>query len=80
VGTPVIGLYACTNPQRARPYLSEAYTVNRYPEAVQAKYGKMPSQLPWGTRVREPGTMERIRVEDVTRMLDKLMADRAAHP
>lgn len=73
VGTPVIGLYACTNPDRARPYLSASYTVNRYPEAIQAKYGKMPDQLPWGTRVREPGTMERIRVEDVTLMLDKLM-------
>jgi len=75
VGTPVIGLYACTNPDRARPYLSNAYTVNRYPEAVEAKYGKMPDELPWGIRVRDAGTMERIRVEDVTRMLDKLMAE-----
>lgn len=74
VGTPVIGLYACTNPDRARPYLSGAYTVNRYPEAVQAKYGKLPDQLPWGIRVRDAGTMERIRVEDVTGMLDKLMS------
>ncbi len=74
VDTPVIGLYACTNPDRARPYLSEAYIVNRYPEAVQAKYGKMPDQLPWGIRVRDAGTMERIRVEDVTAVLDKLMS------
>jgi len=78
VGTPVIGLYACTNPDRARPYLSEIYTVNRYPEAVLAKYGKMPEQLPWGIRIRDAGTMERIRVEDVTRMVDKLMAETAA--
>lgn len=78
VNTPVIGLYACTNPDRARPYLSKPYTVNRYPEAVQAKYGKMPADLPWGIRVRDAGTMERIRVEDVTRMLDQLMADMAA--
>ncbi len=74
VGTPVIGLYACTNPERARPYLSAAYTVNRYPEAVQAKYGKMPDQLPWGIRIRDPGTMERIQVDDVTAVLDKLMS------
>ncbi|HEX9802807.1 MAG TPA: glycosyltransferase family 9 protein [Gammaproteobacteria bacterium] len=78
VGTPVIGLYACTNPDRARPYLSAAYTVNRYPEAVQAKYGKLPEQLPWGVRVRDAGTMERIRVEDVTGVLDRLMSA-AAH-
>ncbi len=73
VGTPVIGLYACTNPDRARPYLSAAYTVNRYPDAVLAKFGKAPEQLPWGIRVRDSGTMERIQVEDVTAMLDKLM-------
>jgi heptosyltransferase I len=78
VGTPVIGLYACTNPDRARPYLSAAYTVSRYPEAVQAKYGKLPEQLPWGVRVRDAGTMERIRVEDVTGVLDRLMSA-AAH-
>jgi heptosyltransferase I len=74
VDTPVIGLYACTNPDRARPYLSAAYVVNRYPEAVQAKYGKMPQQLPWGVRVRDAGTMERIKVEDVTGVLDRLMS------
>ncbi len=73
VGTAVIGLYACTNPDRARPYLSAAYTVNRYPEAIQSKYGKIPDELPWGTRVRDPGTMERIQVEDVTAVVDSLM-------
>lgn len=75
VGTPVIGLYASTNPERARPYLSVRYEVNRYPEAVQAKFAKMPEQLPWGTRVRDPGTMELISFEDVIRQLDKLIAD-----
>lgn len=78
VGTPVIGLYAATNPDRARPYLSKRWVVNRYPEAVYAKYGKMPPDLPWGARVREPGTMERISVDDVTRVLDELLAE--AHP
>lgn len=74
VGTPVIGLYACTNPDRARPYLSGEFVVNKYPEAVQAKYGRPIDELPWGTRVRDPGTMERILAADVTAMLDKLMA------
>jgi len=73
VGTPVIGLYAATNPDRAKPYLSGNWVVNRYPEAVRAEYGKMPDELPWGTRVREPGTMERITVQDVTRVLDELL-------
>lgn len=80
VGTPVIGLYACTNPDRARPYLSEEYVVNRYPEAVQAKYGKGIDELPWGIRVREPGTMERITVKEVMEMLDRVVAHSRGNP
>lgn len=72
-GTPVIGLYACTNPDRARPYLSADYTVNKYPEAVAAKYNRTVDEVPWGTRVRDPGTMERITAADVTARLDGLM-------
>jgi len=71
----VIGLYACTNPDRARPYLSAEYVVNRYPEAVLAKYGKPVSELPWGIRVKEPGTMQRILPDEVCAMLDKVLAD-----
>lgn len=74
VGTPVIGLYACTNPDRARPYLSGDYVVNHYPEAVLAKYGKPVSELPWGIRVKEPGTMQRILPDEVCAMLDKALA------
>lgn len=73
VDTPVIGLYACTNPERARPYLSSAYAVNRYSDAILDKYKKNEDQLTWGTRVRDPGTMARITVKDVTDKLDLLM-------
>jgi len=76
VGIPVIGLYACTNPDRARPYLSTDYVVNRYPEAVEAKYGKPVNELPWGTRVRDDGTMARITPAEVNAMLDRVMATR----
>ena len=69
VGTPVIGLYACTNPERARPYFSADYVVNKYPQAVLAKFGRPAEELPWGTRVREPGTMDRITAEDVIEKL-----------
>ncbi len=74
VGTPVIGLYACTNPDRARPYQSADLVVNRYPEAVLAKYGKPVDALPWGIRVRDPGTMERITPVDVIARLDQALA------
>lgn len=73
VNTPVIGLYACTNPDRARPYFSQDWVVDKYHEAVQEKHGKDASQLPWGIRVRDPGTMERITVKDVTDKLDEFM-------
>ncbi len=64
------GLYATTNPDRTRPYLSAEYAVNRYPEAVMAKHNTTVDRVPWGTRVRDAGTMDRIEVNDVTRTLD----------
>jgi heptosyltransferase I len=74
VGTPVIGLYATTNPDRARPYLNPELVVSRYPEAIYHKYAKSVDEVPWGIRIREPGTMERIGTEDVKAMLDNFMA------
>ncbi len=73
-GTPVIGLYATTNPDRARAYLSEKWLVNRYPEAVHTFLGKSVDDVPWGTRVRHEEAMSLIKIEDVTRKLDDFMA------
>jgi heptosyltransferase I len=70
VGTPVIGLYACTNPDRARPYLSKDLVVNKYSDALAAKYGKTLEKVPWGVRVRDRGTMEKISTDDVIAKLD----------
>ena len=75
VGTPVIGLYAATNPDRARPYFNPELVVSRYKDAVNGKYGKSVEHIPWGARVREPGTMEKISIEDVKRTLDLFMVD-----
>ncbi|VAX10273.1 ADP-heptose--lipooligosaccharide heptosyltransferase II [hydrothermal vent metagenome] len=71
VNTPVIGLYACTNPDRARPYKSARWVIDKYHEAIQAEYNKTVDQLSWGIRVRKTGTMDRISVADVTNMFDK---------
>lgn len=73
VNTPVIGLYACANPDRTGPYLSRHWTINHYPEAVQDKFHKPVSELPWGIRVRDPGTMDRITVQEVESTLDRLL-------
>ncbi|MHB1543348.1 MAG: glycosyltransferase family 9 protein [Gammaproteobacteria bacterium] len=74
VGTPVIGLFATTNPDRARPYFSGEWCVNRYPEALQRYVGKTVSEVPWGTRVRHPEAMNLITVDAVSAMIDHLMA------
>ena len=74
VGTPVIGLYASSNPLRTGPYLSQQWVVNRYPEAVQAAFGKSVEELPWGKRVRDPDVMERILVDDVLERRERLVA------
>lgn len=69
VGTPVIGLYATTNPDRAGPYLSQQWRVDRYPDAVRKYLGRDVDDVPWGTRVRDPGAMRLVRAEDVVETL-----------
>lgn len=78
-GTPVIGLYATTNPSRARAYLSEKWLINQYPEAVRAFLGKSVDEVPWGTRVRNEEAMCLIKIEAVTQKLDQLMASLSRH-
>lgn len=73
VGTPVIGLYATTNPARARPYLSENLLVNRYPDALRRYLGKEVDELPWGCRVKSAEAMSLIRSDDVIKRLEQLL-------
>ena len=75
VGTPVISLFAGTNPDRAAPYFSREWVVSRYREALLADCGKTVDQVRWGRRVRDPKAMERISVAEVTDMLDRVMAE-----
>ncbi|ALP52178.1 glycosyl transferase [Candidatus Tenderia electrophaga] len=76
VGTSVIGLYAATNPDRARPYLSADLVVNKYPEAIRNQYGKSVADMPWGTRARAASAMASIRREDVIAKLDQHLSTR----
>ena len=72
VGTPVIGLYATSNPARTGPYLCRELTVNAYPEAVGRFLGKTPAALRFGQRVRAPAAMDLIRLRDVTAKIDQV--------
>jgi len=74
LGTPVVGLYATTNPDRAAPYCWREWVVNRYPDAVRAYLHKEPGAIPWGQRVRHPDAMSLIRAEDVIAQLERLLA------
>jgi len=66
-GTPVIGLYATSNPQRTGPYRDPLQlTVNRYPDAVRAEFGCAVEDIRWGRRVRNPDAMNLITIDDVT--------------
>ena len=73
VGTPVIGLYAATNPARSGPYLSRRWCIDAYARAAHAFRGCEPRELPWGHKIEEPGVMELIAVEEVTARLDELL-------
>ncbi|MCS6946820.1 MAG: glycosyltransferase family 9 protein, partial [Steroidobacteraceae bacterium] len=78
VGTPVIGLYAATNPERSGPYLSRQWCVNAYDRAARRYRGKPAAALPWTEKIEEPGVMALIEVDEVTAKLDELLASGAA--
>jgi heptosyltransferase I len=74
VGTPVIGLYAATNPARSGPYYSREWCVDRYEAAARQFMGKPAAELPWTTKVERPGVMDLITPPDVIERLDALLA------
>ena len=73
VGTPVIGLYAATNPARTGPYLSRDWCVDAYGEAARRFRGRDASRLAWTTKIEVPGVMDLIDVAQVTLKLDALL-------
>jgi heptosyltransferase I len=73
VGTPVIGLYAATNPARSGPYLSRQWCVDKYDLAAQRLLGKPAAQIPWTTKIERPGVMDLITPDDVIKKLHSLL-------
>jgi heptosyltransferase I len=76
VGTPVVGLYAATNPVRSGPYLSRRWCVDAYAKAARTFRGCEPDELPWTHKTEEPGVMDLIEVDQVTARLDELLGSR----
>lgn len=73
VGTPVVGLYATSNPARTGPYLSLEHTVDVYPEALGKFMAKSVDQVRWGQRVRDPRAMSLIRLAQVNARIDGVL-------
>jgi len=73
-GTPVLGLYATSNPERTGPYLRRSFCVNRYPDAVRRYLGSSVDAIRWGRRVRHRDAMELITIDDVTAKIDAIIA------
>ncbi len=78
LGTPVIGLYAATNPQRAGPYNFKELVVNKYPEALRKYYELEVDDAPWGKRIQNDECMALIKPGDVTAMLTRALEDYSA--
>ena len=74
-GTPVVGLFATSNPARTGPYLSRPLTVDRYPDAVRQFLGKRVDDIRWGRRVRHPDAMALITVDDVISKISDIFSN-----
>lgn len=73
VGTPVIGLYAHSNPLRTGPYNSLSDVISVYDKQIKRQKGKDWRQLKWGTRAKGKNLMSGIEVKQVTDKIDKVL-------
>jgi heptosyltransferase I len=73
VGTPVIGLYAHSNPKRTGPYLYLDYVVEVYHQNLREQTGKTAQELPWGTRVKGADLMMQISIDEVIAMFNRVV-------
>lgn len=72
-GTPVVGLYAHSNPRRTGPYLSLDTTASVYDECIQAQFGKSWQSLSWGRRAKGKDLMNAISVDMVKRLIQRAL-------
>jgi heptosyltransferase I len=80
VGTPVLGLYAATDPARSGPYSDRRWCVDRYDAAARRFLGRPAAGLRWGQKIERPGVMDLIETQDVIDRLDACMAAAPAPP
>jgi len=69
-GTPVIGLYAHSNPGRTGPYFHRQYTVSVYEQVIMEQ---VEGEIKWGKRAKGADLMTMISVARVINVLKKLL-------
>ncbi|MET1218507.1 MAG: glycosyltransferase family 9 protein [Glaciecola sp.] len=73
VGTPVLGLYAHSNPLRTGPYCNLHDTVSVYPDAIKAEYNDCWQNLTFGVRAKGEQWMQHISTEQVRAAIDNFV-------
>lgn len=73
VETPVLALFASSNPLRTGPYKSQKQLLNVYPMALSTYSNKTIQQAKWGERVRHPSVMSLITEQYVINKLNTLL-------
>lgn len=76
VATPVLGLYAATDPARSGPYSDRRWCVDRYAQAARQILRREPAELRWGRKIERAGVMDLIETDAVIERLDAFMASR----
>ncbi len=74
-GTPVLGLYAHSNPKRTGPYLYQDYVAEVYHSNILKQFHKSAAKLPWGTRAKGKTLMSQITIEQVIEQFDHVCQD-----
>lgn len=75
VGTPVIGLYAHSNPGRTGPYGYQQYVASCYESLLIERTGKGISENRWGKRVKGDNLMSLISIEAVREKFEQVLTD-----
>ena len=73
MGTPVVGLYAHSNPRRTGPVNNLQHVISVYDTAIARQKGKPWQALPWGTRAKGDDLMQGIEAETVWQKVSQLV-------
>lgn len=72
-GTPVLGLYAHSNPKRTGPYFNIEDVVSVYEDNVTKQQAKPLNELAWSTRAKGADLMQQITVSVVIERFEHMM-------